>query len=316
MHAKAPLTPEGRLRLCQRIEAGWTVAGAADSMGISRQTAHKWWRRYLEGGPDNLVDRSSRPRSCPRAMSPRDQRRLVELRRRRRVGPAQLAREAGVPISTLHRVLQRHGVSRLSDLDRSSGRVVRRIETSRPGEIVHVDVKKLAKIPPGGGWRTRGRGHEGYHAKSRVVGYAYVHSAIDAHTRLAYCEVHADERAATAHAVFLRALEFFRSYGIVVERVISDNGACYREKGFKAMLAERAIAHTHTRPYHPQTNGKIERFNRTLRDEWAYARPYRSEAARTRALDRWLHFYNHHRYHSAIRCSPAELVNNVCGQNT
>lgn len=151
MHAKAPLTPEGRRRLCERIEAGWTIAGAADSMGISRQTAHKWGRRYREAGEAGLVDRSSRPRHCPRRVDAKLERRLVELRRRRRVGPARLASQAGVPASTLHRVLQRNGVSRLSDLDPTTGRVIRRIETSRAGELVHIDVKKLAKIPPGGG---------------------------------------------------------------------------------------------------------------------------------------------------------------------
>ncbi len=315
MHAKAPLTPEGRRRLCERIEAGWTVAGAADSMGISRQTAHKWWRRYREAGDLGLIDRSSRPRCCPRRLDPKTERRIVELRRRRRVGPARLAAQAGVPASTLHRVLQRNGVSRLADLDRTSGRVIRRIETARPGEIVHIDVKKLAKIPPGGGWRVHGRGLDGASGHGGH-GYVFVHSAIDAHSRLAYSEIHVDERAVTNIAFWRRALAFFQSYGIDVERIISDNGPCYRSKEFNALLVEQAIRHTYTRPYHPQTNGKIERFNRTLRDEWAYARPYRSNAARTRALDKWLHLYNHHRYHTAIKGTPADCVNNLSGQNS
>lgn len=314
MHAKAPLTPEGRRRLCERIEAGWTVAGAAESMGISRQTAHKWWRRYREGGPLALEDRSSRPRRSPRRLDPRLERRVVELRRRHRVGPAQLAPRAGIPVSTLHRVLQRNGVSRLSDLDRSSGRVVRRIETARPGELVHVDVKKLARIPEGGGWRLHGRGRDGHHGHSGV-GYVFIHSAIDAYSRLAYSEIHDDERAVTAVAFWRRARDFFSSYGIAIERVLSDNGSCYRSKEFNRMLTVAAVAHTYTRAYHPQTNGKVERFNRTLRDEWAYARPYRSDAARARAFDKWLHFYNHHRYHTALRGSPVNRVNNVSGQN-
>lgn len=191
MHRNAPLTPEGRLRLCRLIEGGRTVASAAESMRISRQTAHKWWRRYQEAGPAGLVDRSSRPRCCPTKTPARVERRLVELRRRHQLGPARLAPQAGVPASTLHRIWARHGVSRLSDLERRSGRVVRRIETTRPGELVHIDIKKQAKIPKGGGWRVKG-----IHAKSKNgqagrprIGYAFIHSAIDAHTRLAYSEI-------------------------------------------------------------------------------------------------------------------------------
>jgi transposase InsO family protein len=314
MHAKAPLTPEGRRRLCERIEAGWTIAGAADSMGISRQTAHKWWRRYRESGEAGLVDRSSRPRNCPRRLDPKLERRLVELRRRRRVGPARLAGQVGMPASTMHRVLQRNGVSRLSDLDPVTGRVIRRIETSRPGELVHIDVKKLAKIPPGGGWRVHGRGRDGASGHGRH-GYVFVHSAIDAYSRLAYSEIHANEQGPTAVGFWRRALAFYASYGIVVERVLTDNGGCYRSFEFRDLLIANAIVHTRTRPYHPQTNGKIERFNRTLRNEWAYARPYRSNEARSRALDKWLHLYNHHRYHTAIKATPASLVNNLSGQN-
>lgn len=315
MHAKAPLTPEGRRRLCERIDASWTVAGAADSMGISRQTAHKWWRRYCELGEVGLVDRSSRPRSCPRRLDPKVERRLVELRRKRRVGPARLTGETGIPASTLHRVFQRNGISRLSDLDRTTGRVIRRIEMSRPGELVHIDVKKLAKIPPGGGWWLHGKQLNGEHRKPRV-GYVFIHSAIDGYSRLAYSEVHGDERAVTAAAFWGRALAFFRGYGITVERVLTDNGSCYRSFEFRDLLIANAIVHTRTRPYHPQTNGKIERFNRTLRDEWAYARPYRSNEARTRALDKWLHLYNHHRHHTAIKGAPVSRVNNLSGQNS
>jgi len=314
MHAKAPLTPEGRRRLCERIEAGWTIAGAADSMGISRQTAHKWWRRYREAGEAGLVDRSSRPRNCPRRLDPKLERRLVELRRRRRVGPARLAAQAGVPASTMHRVLQRNGVSRLSDLDPVTGRVIRRIETSRPGELVHIDVKKLAKIPPGGGWRVNGR--QGRQHRRTMVGHVYVHSAIDAFSRLAYSEIHANEQGPTVVGFWRRATEFFASYGIVVERVLTDNGPCYRSFEFRDLLIANAVTHTRIKPYHPQTNGKVERFNRTLRDEWAYARPYRSNEARTRALDKWLHLYNHHRYHTAIKGTPVSRVNNLSGQNS
>ena len=241
---------------------------------------------------------------------------MVELRRRHQLGPARLAARAGIPASTLHRVLQRHGVSRLSDLDRRSGRVIRRIETTRPGELVHLDIKKQARIPKGGGWRVNGVEHKNT-AKSRPrIGYAHIHSAIDAYSRLAYSEVHKDETSATNIGFWRRAKAFFESYGITVERVLTDNGSCYRSKDFAAELLEDAIKHTFTKPYKPQTNGKIERFNRTLLNEWAYARPYRSEAARTRALDTWLHLYNHHRYHTAIGGPPVSRVNNLVGQNT
>jgi transposase InsO family protein len=300
------------------IEEGWSIASSAESMRISRQTAHKWWGRYQEAGEAGLEDRSSRPRRCPTKTPPKVERRLVELRRRHQLGPARLAPRAGVPASTLHRVLQRHGVSRLSDLDRQGGRTIRRIETSRPGELIHIDVKKQARIPKGGGWRVHGKPavHAKQGHKKIKIGYAFVHSAIDAYSRLAYSEVHIDERSVTNLAFWRRAKAFFESYGIMIERVITDNGNCYRAKEFAAELLDASIVHTFTRPYRPQTNGKVERYNRTLLNEWAYARPYRSEAARTRALARWLHSYNYHRHHTAIGGPPISRVNNLVGQNT
>jgi transposase InsO family protein len=318
VHRNAPLTPEGRLRLCRLIEDGWTVASAAESFRISRQTAHKWWRRYQEAGELGLVDRSSRPRRCPTKTSAKVERRVVALRQRHQLGPARLAERAGVPASTLHRIWQRNGVSRLSDLDRRSGRVIRRIETSRPGELVHLDVKKQAKIPKGGGWRVNGmakRNRNGIAGRPKG-GYAYIHSAVDAYSRLAYSEVHENEQAVTAIAFWRRARAFFASYDITIERVMTDNGKCYISRDFGAELVNAHIAHTRTKPYCPRTNGKVERYNRTLLNEWAYARPYRSEAARTRALDKWLHMYNHHRHHTAIGGPPVSRVNNLIGQNT
>ena len=319
MHRNAPLTPEGRLRLCRLIEEGWTVASAAESFRISRQTAHKWWRRYEEVGERGLSDRSSRPRRCPTKTPPKVERRVVALRRRHQLGPARLAERAGVPASTLHRIWQRNGVSRLSDLERRNGRVIRRIETSRPGELVHLDVKKQAKIPKGGGWRVNGvqaKNRKNGVAGRPPLGYAYIHSAVDAYSRLAYSEVLANEQAVTAIGFWRRARAFFASYGITVERVMTDNGKCYVSTKFGAELVNAHIAHTRTKPYCPRTNGKVERYNRTLLNEWAYARPYRSEAARTRALDKWLHMYNHHRHHTAIGGPPVSRVNNVVGQNT
>jgi len=319
MHRNAPLTPEGRLRLCRLIEDGWTVASAAESMRISRQTAHKWWRRYQEAGEAGLFDRSSRPRRCPTKTPAKVERRVVQLRRTHQLGPARLAPRAGVPASTLHRIWARHGVSRLSDLERRAGRVVRRIETNRPGELVHVDIKKQAKIPPGGGWRVKPEGQlrrvrNGKNGRPRL-GYAYIHSAVDAHSRLAYSEVLANEQAITALGFWRRARAFFASYGITIERVMTDNGACYVSRVWEAELVTSGTVHTRTKPFCPQTNGKVERYNRTLLNEWAYARPYRSEAARTRALDKWLHMYNHHRHHTAIGGPPTSRVNNLVGQN-
>ena len=261
MHRNAPLTPEGRRRLCGLIEDGWTVASSAESMRISRQTAHKWWRRYQEAGEPGLIDRSSRPRSCPTKTPPKVERRVVELRRRHQVSAARLADRAGIPASTLHLIWARHGVSRLSDLERRSGRVV----TSHPGELVHVDVKKQAKIPPGGGWKVNGvhgRIRNGKGGRPRL-GYAYIHSAVDAYSRLAYSEVHANEQGVTAAELWRRARAFFASYGITVERVMTDNGKCYVSRVFGAELVAAAIVHTRTKIYCPRTNGKVERYNRT-----------------------------------------------------
>jgi transposase InsO family protein len=299
--------------LCQRIESGWTVAAAAESMNISRQCAHKWWRRYLNGGVEGLEDRSSRPRSCPHQTPARLERRIVALRQGRKLGPARLAGIVGVPASTVHRVLVRHGVNRLRWLDRPTGRVVRRIETSRCGELVHVDVKKLARVPDGGGHRKLGRAV----TKNRPGrGYSHIHTAIDAYSRLAYSEFAGVETAENCVPFLTRAIAWFDARGITVERVLTDNGPGYKSRAWAARCAELGIRHTRTRAYRPATNGKVERFNRTLLDEWAYARLWRSDASRARTLDRFLHRYNHHRHHTAIGGPPISRVTNLAGQNS
>lgn len=314
MHRNAPLTVEGRLRLCLRIEDGWTIAQTAESMQVSRQTASKWWHRYCDHGVAGLEDRSSRPHHSPTKTSPRMERRIVALRQSRKLGPARLAGIVGLPASTVHAVLVRHGCNRLAWMDRPTGRVVRRIETNNPGELVHIDVKKLARIPDGGGWRAHGRSSAmGRGRERRSKGYAYVHSAIDAHSRLAYSEIHTDETATTTVEFFARAERFFAGYGIQIDAVLTDNGPNDRSERFNDAL--RSIEHRYTRPYHPATNGTVERYNRTLLDEWAYARVWRSDAARSRALDRWLHRYNHHRHHTAIDGPPISRANNVPGRN-
>jgi transposase InsO family protein len=269
VHRNARLTPAGRLLLCQRIEAGWPVAHAADSMGISRDRAYVWWRRYQAEGTVGLEDRSSRPRDTPTRTKASRERRIVQLRRRRGLGPARIAGIVGMPASTVHAVLVRRGLSRLDHLDRVTRSPIRRMELARPGELVHLDTKKVGRIPKGGGWRVHGRGNVAHHAQTKV-GYAFVHSAVDAHSRVAYSEVLTDEQGATAAEFWQRAANFFASLGIVVERVLTDNGPCYRSRVFNRGLG--AVRHSYTRRFRPQTNGKVERFNRTLLAEWAYAR--------------------------------------------
>jgi transposase InsO family protein len=311
MHRNAPLTPEGRLRLCQRVEAGWPVAHAAAAMGISRPTAYKWWRRYCSDGVAGLVDRSSRPHRSPNQTRPGRERRITTLRTTKGLGPARIAGIVNMHASTVHRVLTRAGLNRLDQLDRPTREPIRRIVTDHCGELVHVDVKKVGKIPKGGGWRSHGRGHP--RPNNGKVGYAYVHTAIDAHSRLAYSEVLDNEQGVTAARFWTRAASFFERRGIAIERVLTDNGSCYRSHHFTTALGE-GIKHKFTRPYRPQTNGKVERFNRTLTVEWAYARAWTSEGQRTRALAYWLHIYNHHRHHTAIGGPPISRVNNLPGQ--
>jgi transposase InsO family protein len=307
-HRNAPLTPQGRLLLCRRIEAGSPIAHVAKAMGISRRCASKWWHRYLALGPDGLGDRSSRPLRSPTRLSAQLEDKICRRRLAEKVGPDRLAIHLGLPASTIHRVLVRHDLNRLSRMDRQTTAPIRRYERSRPGELVHVDIKKLGRVPHGGGHRVHGR--PATRTKKRL-GYAYLHTAIDDYSRLAYTEVLADEKGRTAAAFWRRAHAWFRARGITVERVLTDNAFCYRGRLFNAALAEARITHKYCRPYRPQTNGKVERFHRTLLDEWAYVRAYNRESDRTRALARWLHRYNHHRVHTAIGGPPINRVTNL-----
>lgn len=314
VHRNARLTPQGRLLLCHRIEAGWPVAHAAAAMGISRDRAYVWWRRYRAEGLSGLEDRSSRPHRSPTRTAPRVERRIIGLRKKDGLGPARIAGIVQVPASTVHRVLVRHGMNRLDHLDRVTRTPIRRIEMTRPGELVHVDIKKLGRIPKGGGWRVHGRSARPHNWKATKVGYAYIHSAVDGYSRMAYSEVLPDETATTAIAFWTRAEAFFRQHGITVERILTDNGSCYRSRLFN--LALGPTIHSYTRPYRPATNGKVERYNRTLLVEWAYARPWSSDGQRTRALTTWLHRYNHHRHHTAIGGTPVNRVSNLTGLYT
>ncbi|MFF0562017.1 IS481 family transposase, partial [Streptomyces sp. NPDC004266] len=297
-HRNAPLTETGRLRLARCIvEGGLTLRVAAERFQVSPTTAQRWADRYRALGKTGMADRSSRPHHSPRRTPTRTERRIIKVRVLRRWGPARIAHLLGLVPSTVHRVLTRFGLARLTHLDRATGAVIRRYERDRPGELVHVDIKKLGNIPDGGGHKALGR-QAGRKTRANA-GYSYIHTAVDDHSRLAFSEILADEKKETAAGFWQRAQAFFTSCGITVERVLTDNGACYKSHAWRDVLAAAGITHKRTRPYRPQTNGKVERLNRTLLDEWAYARPYRSEQERRDAFPSWLHSYNHHRGHTA-----------------
>jgi transposase InsO family protein len=315
-HANARLTEFGRLLLVQRItELGWPPAQAAASLGVSRATAYKWLGRYRTHGQAGLADRSSRPRRCRHALPASQVRRVLVARRRRREGPHRLAWRLGMPRSTIYGVLRRHGMSRLAHTDRASGMVVR-YQRQHPGELVHIDVKKLGRIPDGGGHRVHGRAVA---SRGRGIGYDYLHSAVDDRTRVAFSQILPDEGAATAALFLVEAAGFFADHGVAIQRVLTDNAKAYTDAViFQQTAAGLGITLRRTRRFRPQTNGKVERFHRTLLEEWAYARPYRSNAERRRAFRRWLRFYNHRRPHTALDgLTPmAALVNNAGGKHT
>lgn len=272
-------------------------------MNVSRDTVYKWCRRATENPEGEWwLDRSSRPRRSPAKTRRKLERKILSLRRNKKLGPARIAARLELPGSTVYAVLTRNQMSRLAWMDRPTGRVVRRYEHKRPGDLVHVDIKKLGKIPPGGGWKVHGRAARP--ARHRKIGYCYIHSAVDDHSRLAYSEIHDDEQGITAAGFWRRARVFFAEHGIAVRAVLTDNGSCYRSQDWLQELVAGGAVPRRTRPYRPQTNGKVERFNRTLLEEWAYVRAYSSEAERRRRLDSWLHTYNHHRCHTALAGQP------------
>jgi transposase InsO family protein len=330
-HANAALTPRARLRLAQLIvDRGWTYAAAAKMFMVSPRTAKKWADRYSSEGPAGMVDRSSRPKTSPTRTSPEMVRRIVGLRWRHRLGPVQIGGRLGLQASTVHAVLVRCRINRLSHIDRVTGEPLRRYEHPYPGSLIHVDVTKFGNIPDGGGHRflTRQQSRANGIATARrtgergkryrpLIGTAFVHTVIDDHSRLAYAEICTDEKAATAIGVLQRAVSWFAAHGVTVERVLSDNGSAYRSYAWRDACAELGITPKRTRPYRPQTNGKIERFHRTLSDGWAYARHYHSETDRRAALPGWIHFYNHHRAHSAIGgLPPINRLNNLPGHHS
>jgi transposase InsO family protein len=327
-HRNAPLTETGRLRLARCVvEDGWPIRRAAERFQVSHTTAARWAARYRQSGTAGMADRPSRPLRSPNQLPARTERRIIKLRVTGRLGPARIAWALHLNPSTVHRVLRRYHCHRLAHLDRAAKVPVRRYERDRPGELIHVDVKKLGNIPDGGGHRTAGRQQGKKHKLATtstvrrsgypVLGYGYLHTALDDHTRLAYTEILPDERKETAAAFLLRAHAWYARLGITIERILSDNGNCYRSRAWAATCTDLGITHKRTRPYRPQTNGKVERFHRTLADEWAYARPYRTETERRHALPNWLHTYNNHRPHTALGGRPpASRVTNLSGQYT
>jgi transposase InsO family protein len=319
LHANARLTVFGRGELIRRVVVeGRPVAHVVKELGCSRATGYKWLARWRAEGRAGLVDRSSRAHRQPGRTAPALEARVLALRTARKLGPARIGPLVGLAPSTVHAVLTRHGMHRLAWLDRPTGQLVRRYERDRPGELLHVDVKKLGRLRDGGGWRALGRDSP-EHRRARTaprVGFEYVHCAVDDHTRLAYAEVHPDETAATCAAFLRAAAAWFATAGIPrIERVLTDNAMAYRRStAWRDALTELGAQPRFTRSYRPQTNGKAERFNRTLADEWAYQRPFTSSADRAAALPAWLHTYNHHRGHTALGGHPPiTRVNNADG---
>ena len=326
-HANAALTPRHRLKVAQLVvDQGWPISEVAARFQVSWPTVKRWADRYRTG--QSMQDRSSRPHHSPSKTDQATTKHCIQLRLRLREGPVQLACRLGIAPSTVHRILVDARLNRLSHVDRATGEPVRRYEHDHPGAMLHVDVKKLGNIPDGGGWRYVGRqqGDRNRAAtpdkpmnkyRDPLMGKAYVHTVIDDHSRVAYAEIHDDETAFTATAVLVRAVEWFNARGVAVERVLSDNGGAYKSHLWRDTCTELGITHKRTRPYRPQTNGKIERFHRTLADGWAFAKFYDSEDARLAALAPWIHQYNHHRPHSAIgRVAPITRLDNLAGHHS
>jgi transposase InsO family protein len=328
-HANAALTPRARLKLARLVvDDGWPIARAAERYDVSWPTAKRWAERYRSDGPAGVEDRCSRPHRMPTKTPPPVVRKIVHLRWKQRLGPVQIADRVGVAASTVHAVLVRCRVNRLSYLDRVTGEPIRRYEHPYPGSLIHVDVKKLGNVPDGGGWRFVGRRQGDRHRANTAegsgagrwqprLGTAFVHTVLDDHSRIAYAEIHDDEQAVTAAGVLCRAVAWFAERGVTVERVLSDNGPAYTSFLWRDTCADLGIVHKRTRPYRPQTNGKLERFHRTLADGWAFKKLYSSENARRKAMPAWIHHYNHHRPHTSIgNLPPISRLTNLTDQYT
>jgi transposase InsO family protein len=326
LHANAALTPRQRPRLARLVvEEKWPKSRAAEYFGVAWTTADRWARRYEAFGKDGMADRSSRPHVSPAKTDQATIKRIVSLRLRKRWGAVRLATETGVAPATAGAVLRRCQISRLSRLERRDRQVLR-YEHTAPGDLLHVDVKKLGNIPAGGGWRFLGRSQgganrhlDGGRARSRyghpLMRHGFIHVVLDDHSRLTYAEIHDDELGVTAAAVLRRAVAWFADRGVPTRRVLTDNGGCYRSRCWAATCAELGITAKRIRPYRPQTNGKVERFNRTMTAEWAFGQFFTSETDRRSAFPAWLHAYNHHRPHTGIGGHPPiSRLTNLPGQ--
>lgn len=314
-HRNARLNVLGWQLLVERVcVQGWAVSHAAKAQGVSRQCAHRWVKRFREEGEAGLHDKSSRPHHCPTQTPVEVEEAIVAMRRAERRGQDWIGPELGVAPRTVSRVLRRHGVPYLRECDPLTGEVIRtskttavRYERERPGELVHVDVKKIGKIPDGGGWKAHGRqmGKTAAHKKARI-GYDYVHSMVDDHSRLAYSEILPDEKGPTCAGFLLRAAAYFATFGISrIEEVITDNHWSYRRSDdVRAAIIAVGAKHLFIKPHCPWQNGKVERFNRTLQVEWAYRQVFTSNDARAAALAPWLELYNTRRRHTALGGLP------------
>jgi transposase InsO family protein len=313
-HPRPRLSVFSRQLLVTRVQAGWPAGHVAEQLGISRATAYKWIRRHRTEGEAGLLDRSSRPHRSPRRLPDATEARILAARAEWRYGPDRLGPLLGLPSSTVHRVLARHGCSRLRDTDRVTAAPVRYV-ACHPGALLHQDHKKLGRIPDGGGWRTEGRANRSHHGHGRI-GYEHLEVLVDDTSRYAVVVPVPDETSASAiTALEVAAAEFARR-GIRIERVLTDNGTNYKLQ-FDAAVGRLGARHKRTRRYRPQTNGKAERLIKTLLDEWAYARPYRTNAERAAALPLFVDFYNRRRPHTALGGrSPLDVVNNVSGDHT
>ena len=308
MHKHARLTPRPRETMLARLQAGQHQADVAQAMGVSLTTVKKWLRRYRQEGLAGLQDRSSRPRRSPQALREALRRRIIALRQQRRTGRL-IVRQLGVSAASVSRVLRRAGLSRWRDLQPTVPVV--RYQREHPGELLHLDVKKLGRIKGLGHRITGERGRN----RNRGIGWDYVHVAIDDASRLAVAHVAEDEKGDTATVLLKRTVEHYRQRGIRVQRVMTDNGSPYLSTAFREACAQLGIRHLRTKPYTPRTNGKAERFIQTALREWAYAAAYRSSQRRTEALQRWLHHYNWHRPHSALQSQPPISALRLRGNN-
>jgi transposase InsO family protein len=320
LHGNAALSWSGRRRLAERVVVeGWTLTAAAEAAGVSVRCARKWVGRYRLEGELGLHDRSSAPRRVANRTAVERVETIAKLRRLRFTA-AEIAETLGMALSTVSGILTRSGMGRLGRLGLEPAV---RYERARPGELLHIDVKKLGRIQGGAGWRVHG-GRQHYNSKytdragvvRHSVGYEYVHIAVDDYSRLAYAEVLRDQKATTIVGFLHRAVAFYQRYGIQVEQLLTDNGGGYRSTIHALACRTLGIKHLRTRPYRPQTNGKAERFNRTLLNGWAYGAIYRSSSERTNAHDGWLWHYNHQRRHSALGHQPPASRTNLLGSYT